>query len=63
MTTPPVRVYRCGRCNRPFKADEQRTHSVWSGLSYCVNLDACGKRAKTYVDRQPMRWLPSVARS
>lgn len=63
MTAAPVNVHRCGRCNRPFEAGEERTHSVWSGLSYCWGITACAKRALTFADRTPMQWLPSVARS
>jgi hypothetical protein len=54
--TPPVREYRCGRCNRQFKTGEERLHSEWSGLSYCTDINACGRRAKSFVDRAPIVW-------
>jgi DNA-directed RNA polymerase subunit RPC12/RpoP len=54
--TPPVRIYRCGRCNRAFKPDEERVHSSHSRLSYCTDLDACGRRAKSWMDRPEIRY-------
>lgn len=53
---PPQRVYCCGRCNRRFKTGEERIHSEWSGLSYCVDIDACGKRSARFVGRPEIIW-------
>lgn len=53
---PPRRVYRCGRCNRAFKTGEERLSSQWSGLSYCLDIDACGRRASRWSGRPDIVW-------
>jgi len=57
---PPKRVFRCGRCNRAFTPGEERVHSEWSGLSYCISVDACGRRAVRFKSRPEMTWKRSA---
>jgi hypothetical protein len=58
---PPKRVYRCGRCNRDFKTGEDRLHSEWSGLSYCIDIGLCAKRARRFTGRLPIVWRVPAA--
>jgi hypothetical protein len=60
--SPPKRVYCCARCGRQFKPEEERTHSAWSGNSYCANVDACGRRAKKFTGRVPIVWRVPIPR-
>jgi hypothetical protein len=60
--TPPVRVYCCARCGLQFKKGEERLHSEWSGNSYCINVDACARRARRFTGRVPIVWRAPVYR-
>lgn len=39
-------VKQCARCGKALPNEERRTFSTWTRNYYCIEIDACDKRAK-----------------
>lgn len=45
----PTAVYECARCGKKLRVKDgvkQWLYSPWTRLRYCLDIDACGRRAR-----------------